>query len=279
MQLTIDRNQTVLENAVRDCAPGEEDGDLRDCPYLLPSYNDNIEQLCPERPSQVQERVTGLLSKLPGCINIVDGPARAQPTDMVCPATAVKPAVIPTPDTTPVIWDIPIEEQPFGLPDWTYVGCANDSVAARVLQGASYVDTTNMTIEGCQQFCANNLFRYAGLEFSQECYCAGNLKNDPVFGTLGQVENQCWMICSGSNDTFCGGSGYIDIYENQDIQALPIPIAKPISLTYSYKGCFVDNVLSRTLRGPAVANSSMTPDYCAAFCAASGQRFFGVEYA
>ncbi|OAG03405.1 WSC-domain-containing protein [Paraphaeosphaeria sporulosa] len=53
----------------------------------------------------------------------------------------------------------------------------------------------------------------------------------------------------------------------------PIP-GSPLS-AYTYVGCFID-VPQRCLRARSVANSSVSLDFCAAFCA--GYTFFGTEY-
>lgn len=40
---------------------------------------------------------------------------------------------------------------------------------ARTLTSASYTDTTNMTVENCVNFCNNQHYIYAGVEYAQEC--------------------------------------------------------------------------------------------------------------
>jgi hypothetical protein len=123
---------------------------------------------CPFRQSDVNETVQGLLPKLPGCITIVDGPEEAQPSDMNCPASVTRPNIIPTQDSVAVIVDMAVPGEQFGLPDWVYVGCANDSVVSRVLQGTSITNTTGMTVQGCQQYCNSLHYKYAGLEFASQ---------------------------------------------------------------------------------------------------------------
>ena len=44
---------------------------------------------------------------------------------------------------------------------------------ARTLGGATFVNTTGMTVESCVSFCSSQNFNFAGLEFAQEC-CAYN---------------------------------------------------------------------------------------------------------
>jgi WSC domain-containing protein len=44
-----------------------------------------------------------------------------------------------------------------------------DSVAARTLAAVGYIDTTNMNVETCVNFCNTRNFIYAGVENGQEC--------------------------------------------------------------------------------------------------------------
>jgi hypothetical protein len=87
---------------------------------------------------------------------------------MNCPASVTQPNIIPTQNSVEVIVDMPVPGEQFGLPDWVYVGCANDSVQARVLQGSAIANSTGMTIENCQQYCNSLNYKYAGLEFADE---------------------------------------------------------------------------------------------------------------
>lgn len=44
-----------------------------------------------------------------------------------------------------------------------------DNVETRTLTGASFTNTTGMTVESCVDFCDSQSFILAGLEFAQEC--------------------------------------------------------------------------------------------------------------
>jgi hypothetical protein len=159
-------NQTTLTRAIASCANNpNSSGDVNECPPLLESYVRNAPQRCPTKNCPVQEKVQGLLPNLPGCINIVNGPARAQTTDMSCPSTVTPPQILPTVDTAPLNIAIPTIGKQFGLNEWKYVGCSNDSTSGlRVLNGLSYTNVTNMTVEICQAYCAKNNYKFAGLE-------------------------------------------------------------------------------------------------------------------
>lgn len=45
----------------------------------------------------------------------------------------------------------------------------SDSTVVRTLDGASFTNTTGMTVESCIGFCSEQSFIYAGVEFSQVC--------------------------------------------------------------------------------------------------------------
>lgn len=157
----------MLKYAIDNCA-FTSNGGIENCPMLELSHIKNAASECPTRPSQVDEQVQGLLPKLPGCINIVEGPARAQPSDTTCPTTVTPPKIFQTPDTTPVQKVMPVAGQPFGLQNWTYAGCANDTNGGRVLQGPSFTNLTGMTIQSCQAYCTAKNYKYAGLEIGYQ---------------------------------------------------------------------------------------------------------------
>jgi hypothetical protein len=163
-------NQTTLKRAIASCASNAgSSGDVNECPPLLESYVRNYGSRCPTRNCTIQEKVQGLLPKLPGCINIVNGPARAQASDMNCPSSVTPPLILPTIDTAPLNIAVPQINQQFGLRGWNYVGCSNDSTGGlRVLNAVNYSNTTNMTVENCQAYCASKNYKYAGLELGTQ---------------------------------------------------------------------------------------------------------------
>jgi hypothetical protein len=163
-------NQTTLQRALATCASNpNSSGDINECDVLVESYTKNYNSRCPTRNNTVQEQVIGLLPKLPGCINVVNGPARAQASDMNCPTSVIPPTVLATPDSTPLPIAIPQRGQPFGLTGWNYVGCSNDTLnGARVLGAVTYSSTTNLTVETCQSYCAGKGYKYAGLEIGSQ---------------------------------------------------------------------------------------------------------------
>lgn len=89
-------------------------------------------------------------------------------------------------------------------------GCYQELNGGRLLSGASYSNTTGMTVETCTSFCQaqGTSGVYAGVEYSQECYCSSSLPSTATSVSSGS----CNMLCTGNNKEYCGGSGLLDVY-------------------------------------------------------------------
>jgi hypothetical protein len=272
-------NVTTLTDATKQCGNNAgSSGDVNECEPLLRSYIRNTAQRCPMKPSTIDEPVTGLLPKLPGCFNILSGPARAQPSDMNCPTTVQKPAIVPTVDSIVLPMKLPTKGQQFGLDKWEYVGCANDTQYGKRVLNGKLKSATNMTVQMCQAFCASNGYKYAGLEIASECYCDNYLLNGPVFNMGNLFQGMCYWQCTGDKLEYCGGQARIDIYNNTGMKELPLPSTQKSSGTYGYKGCYTEINQGRALANGSTATDLMTPDYCRKYCLGKGYKWFGVEY-
>jgi Domain of unknown function (DUF1996)/WSC domain len=270
-------NMTTQTRALAQCASNAgSSGDLRECPPLMESQIDSFTQRCPQRPKQVNETVTGLLPALPGCFNIVNGPARAQPSDMNCPSSVTPPTIMATVDTTPPNYLIPTPGQPFGLSNWTYVGCSNDSSPGRVLSADGF-SNSSMTIELCQSYCGGKGYKYAGLEIGNQCFC-DNYLSQPVFNTGPWIQGKCYSPCAANSTEMCGGTARIDVYNLTTATQLPLPSVQVKSGTYVHKGCYKEGNGTRALSDYTTAASTMTVDACAKFCLGHTTKWFGVEY-
>lgn len=271
-------NLTTLGDAIKQCSGPDSSGDINECEPLMRSYIRNAPQKCPMKKSTVDEQVTGLLDKLPGCFNILSGPARAQPSDMNCPPSVPRPAIIPTPDSTPLVMKLPTRGQQYGRPGWEYTGCSNDTQYGKRVLNGRMTSATNMTVETCQDFCKGLGYKYAGLEISNECYCDNYLLNNPVISTGTLNQGMCYWQCSGDKLQYCGGQARIDIYNNTAMNPLPMPSIQRASGTYGYKGCYVELNQARALANGSLAADTMTPDVCRKYCLGKGMKWFGVEY-
>lgn len=90
-------------------------------------------------------------------------------------------------------------------------GCYNEAPNGRLLAGASYTNSTGMTVESCVNFCSARAATYAGLEYAQECYCADSL---PATATMADDAAKCNMLCTGNKKEFCGAAALLNVYRN-----------------------------------------------------------------
>ncbi|KAH9958446.1 copper radical oxidase [Russula dissimulans] len=160
---------------------------------------------------------------------------------------------------------------------WTEVGCYTDNVAARTLTSAGYTDTTNMTVENCVNFCNNQKYSYAGVEYGQECYCGNVISN----GGTSASDSDCSFPCTGDAYEDCGAGNRLNLYKSDATPPPPPPIIAPSYGPWVSLGCYSDNTATRTLtvrtgvQGGASNNSVQS---CADVCFASGYPLAGVEY-
>ncbi|KAL6873188.1 WSC domain-containing protein [Trichoderma novae-zelandiae] len=104
-----------------------------------------------------------------------------------------------------------------GSDKYIYYGCYNEttqvpgSADTRALGGG--IDESlpgQMTVPKCLAFCGNGSaeYRYAGLEWSRECWCAQTLS-----GIAEKLDDTaCNYPCEGDNTTACGGSLKLSVY-------------------------------------------------------------------
>lgn len=94
------------------------------------------------------------------------------------------------------------------LPDTvvaTYLGCYVDT-ATRVLNGYTFVSTTAMTNQLCQQTCKSHGFKYAGTEYANQCFCGNTAP------TQSAASQECGTSCSGAPGEICGGTWRLSVY-------------------------------------------------------------------
>ncbi|KAK9421929.1 putative 37S ribosomal protein [Seiridium unicorne] len=98
-----------------------------------------------------------------------------------------------------------------------YAGCWNEttdiaqSSGERALPDVSLEQPGTMTVEVCLDFCAHNQsssYKYAGLEYSRQCWCANRLSS---LSTL-LDDSACDTQCDGNKTEACGGSLKLSLY-------------------------------------------------------------------
>lgn len=142
-------------------------------------------------------------------------------------------------------------ESALSLPgNWSSIGCylydfpvqrgivyslstRRDNVQGRALTGASYADTTDMTVENCIAFCGAKDFIYAGLEYYQECYCGNNILN----GGAETTATDCSFSCTGAPAEVCGAGNRLSMYWSGQSPPSPPEIVPSVGLWKSL-GCY-----------------------------------------
>ncbi|GJN73202.1 hypothetical protein PLICBS_007278 [Purpureocillium lilacinum] len=100
---------------------------------------------------------------------------------------------------------------------YAYHGCYNETTEipgsdhTRALGGGiNEVKRGEMTVPMCLAFCSNSdtQYRYAGLEWARECWCAQS-----IAGISEKLDDkQCNFPCEGDNTTACGASLKLSVY-------------------------------------------------------------------
>ncbi|KAH7035161.1 uncharacterized protein B0I36DRAFT_346987 [Microdochium trichocladiopsis] len=104
--------------------------------------------------------------------------------------------------------------------NYNYAGCYNDTNMLNGSTGAHALDivilgTGFLTAPMCLEWCAHNgtallgrPYKFAGLEYSRECYCGDNLNS--LVRKLD--DSACNTYCDGDNTTACGGANKLSLY-------------------------------------------------------------------
>ncbi|KAJ9124508.1 hypothetical protein QFC24_003299 [Naganishia onofrii] len=103
----------------------------------------------------------------------------------------------------------PIHTDTTDSSEWYSLGCAVDE-DGRVL-GDYYVAQKDMTIDLCLDICEGKGYKYAGLEYGEECMCGNTLKTGVTYDNNNQWA--CNMPCAGDATELCGSGWRLDLYE------------------------------------------------------------------
>ncbi|KAK7696501.1 hypothetical protein QCA50_001159 [Cerrena zonata] len=157
---------------------------------------------------------------------------------------------------------------------WRAQGCITDNPGARSLTGSAFTDTVNMTVESCVNFCVQGGFIFAGLEFSQECYCGNNIVN----GGTNATASDCNAPCKGDATEECGGNSRLSLFWSGQ-QPPPPPQTVPSVGLWKSLGCFSDNGGSRTLGNQFQPTGNFSVETCTDTCFNNGYPLAGMEFA
>jgi hypothetical protein len=157
---------------------------------------------------------------------------------------------------------------------YIYAGCYTDppQTSERALLYNSDLDQNTITVEKCVAFCKGNGYRYAGVEYGNECWCGASVNG------VETAESNCAYSCSGQANETCGGNYYISVYQDPTF-----PEESPVSTTSDYKslGCYTEGSGARTLIYPQsqLSSNNLTTESCLSACKEGGFNFAGTEYA
>ncbi|KAF8467322.1 hypothetical protein BDZ91DRAFT_771969 [Kalaharituber pfeilii] len=195
----------TLQKAVDSCT--DNSGVIEKCPFFE-FWDKNIQNDCHLGP-RVDEPTTGWIDRLPGCNEVTYGPDRAVPKND-CGATVVvgEPKIFHT-DVSSL--------------GWSYDGCALDDLNSRTL--GMRTAANDMTVEKCINYCISKGQTYAGLEYSNECYCGTSIAPDR------KGDYKCMIPCKGDPSQYCGDARRLSVYTKGAVGTSPKPLTKPPATT------------------------------------------------
>ncbi|KAF7897095.1 hypothetical protein EAF00_005323 [Botryotinia globosa] len=155
--------------------------------------------------------------------------------------------------------------------DFVYAGCFIDPSSPNALLFRTDLNSQNMTVEICVDFCKGNGYKYAGLEYYGECFCGASV------GGPQTSESDCSFPCTGDNTESCGGNDILSVYQDT---TFPTVDSTTIS-DYTPMGCYSDlGPNGRTLawKQDQIPDADLTIEACLQACKEGGYAFAGVEY-
>ncbi|KAH8882066.1 glycoside hydrolase [Thozetella sp. PMI_491] len=108
--------------------------------------------------------------------------------------------------------------------NFTSLGCYSDA-SSRTLVGLQIAAASNLnTPTYCADQCGAAGFKYAGVEYTSQCFCGNQIES-----TASKInESQCNMACSGDSSLLCGGIWALDLLQIYNPSDDPVIIGKDI---------------------------------------------------
>jgi len=196
-------------------------------------------------------------------------------------------------------------KQPSTVPsvgNYQSLGCYTEGVNERALAGAGTA-AADMTVQSCVAYCLAAGFKYAGIEYSTECFCGATIATTAKSAPA----SECNMLCGGDKYAYCGGPSRLNVYGNLNGTVTSVPPKSTTASTsvtsavngtattsttsagtsssaptlrpgYTYLGCANEGTGGRALAKDATASSTMTTNMCQDYCTGKGYPLSGVEY-
>ncbi|KAF4122246.1 hypothetical protein GMORB2_7238 [Geosmithia morbida] len=101
---------------------------------------------------------------------------------------------------------------------FAFIGCApeerrvEDGLGRTLTDAVLYNDT--MTNEICVKYCASQSLKYAGTEYSRECWCGNSYPPTREPETTVESLSSCNFQCGGDASEICGGDSWLSLYES-----------------------------------------------------------------
>ncbi|TGO23411.1 hypothetical protein BPAE_0133g00090 [Botrytis paeoniae] len=155
--------------------------------------------------------------------------------------------------------------------DFVHAGCFIDPSSPSALLFRTDLNSQNMTVEICVDFCKGNGYKYAGLEYYGECFCGAFVSGPQT------SESNCSFPCTGDTTESCGGNDILSVYQDT---TFPTVDNTTIS-DYQPMGCYSDlGPNGRTLawKQDQIPDADLTIEACLHACKEGGYPFAGVEY-
>ena len=164
-----------------------------------------------------------------------------------------------------------------GLPaGWTYAGCYKEGTSGRALPYQQPDSQTN-TNEKCVAACIAAGYTVAGMEYSQQCFCANALYN----GAVTTAESECSQNCPGNSAEKCGAGDRLSVFSKGPVMVYQPPAVQKTNLpgSWTYQGCIQDNINDkRTFQWELMFPGTNNASTCLNACAEFGYMAGGLEY-
>ncbi|KAF2730198.1 hypothetical protein EJ04DRAFT_389929, partial [Polyplosphaeria fusca] len=97
---------------------------------------------------------------------------------------------------------------------WTDLGCyVEDSKMPILDKNMDPNGNTALTIPKCKNRCYQGAFAFAGVQKGNQCWCGSY-----VGGEWASNQTRCDSPCTGDKNTFCGGNGFVNVFEAEENQ-------------------------------------------------------------
>ncbi|OCF37563.1 hypothetical protein I316_00689 [Kwoniella heveanensis BCC8398] len=116
---------------------------------------------------------------------------------------------------------------------WESLGCYVDTTP-RILNSTFANDNQN-TYARCIARCAAQGYKYAGVEYGEQCMC-GNIASTATLKAA--PTTQCNVACKGDAKAMCGGSWRVNLFHLKDSSTVPrsLPIPEGVKWTRRRRG-------------------------------------------